>query len=375
MKPNRPRDSRLHRLLQEGSAELNAALAQSTDLKEELLATLEAAAPDAPGQAAVEPMLRSGEAELRHTLAGSTDVELRLADTLHQADQDATSPQLDQGVETRPGAELASVIANARRRAVRDGDSHIDTAHLLHALLEIAPETRAVFEDRSQLARLLGHLVQRSFGYGLRWQNRVEDTANAPTMAEATDLSPAAAGAMSAACGRAGWRGEEWAGGLDLLVAIVEVPGGRGVEILQRAGIDVGALSSRIESTTRPAADTEAEFVVAALAAGVSAGLRESSSGVLGEAYASLREAIRRHFAAHGQGGDRILEASENAPGEWQIRLRDLLAASRTDVRTDLLAAAQSLRRHLDQSSGPAGAHLESRLARGAMATQSNKFK
>ncbi|MEU9662990.1 Clp protease N-terminal domain-containing protein [Streptomyces chartreusis] len=367
MKPNRPCDSRLQRLLQEGSAELKAALEQSTDLEEKLSATL-AAAPDAQDQAAVETMLRSGEAELRRTLAGSTDVEQKLVDTLYNAEQDAASPRLDRGVEARPGVELASVIASARRRAVRDGDAHIDTAYLLHALLEIDPDVRAVFDDLSQLARLLGHLVQRSIGYGLRWQGTVEDIASAPTVAEASDLSPAAARALADACARAGRRGEGWAGGLDLFVAIVGVPGVRAGEVLQRAGVDAGALLSRAANIKQPAADNAAESAVAALAAGVSARLRDSQNSMLAEAYASLREAIRHHLAAQGQSGERILEASENASAGWQTRLRDLLAASRTEGATELLAAADFLNRQLDQSSAPKGAHLEFGRTRGVTA-------
>ncbi|MYQ49303.1 peptidase, partial [Streptomyces sp. SID4985] len=76
--------------------------------------------------------------------------------------------------DTGPGTGFASVIAGARRRAVRDGDRQIDTAHLLHSLLESDPEARAAVGTPTQLARLLGYLVQRSIGYGLRWQGGAE---------------------------------------------------------------------------------------------------------------------------------------------------------------------------------------------------------
>ncbi|MGJ7420109.1 peptidase, partial [Streptomyces cinereoruber] len=71
---------------------------------------------------------------------------------------------------------LAAAVSGARRRALRDGDRQIDTAHLLHSLVESDPEAAAAFEDRDQLARVLGYLVQRSIGYGLRWQRSVEDS-------------------------------------------------------------------------------------------------------------------------------------------------------------------------------------------------------
>lgn len=146
--------------------------------------------------------------------------------------------------------ELASVVSAARRRALRDGDRQIDTAHLLHSLLESDPRVRAVFDGAPQTARLLGYLVQRSIGYGLRWQSAVEDSGAVPVVAEA-GWSPVAAGAMEGACARAGLRGEARAHCLDLLAAIVADPQARAVEVLRRAGTDLGVLLPRIESALR----------------------------------------------------------------------------------------------------------------------------
>lgn len=67
-------------------------------------------------------------------------------------------------IEARLTVELASVVAGARRRAVRGGDRQIDTAHLLHSLVESGPDARAAFDDGRQVARVLGYLVQRSIG-------------------------------------------------------------------------------------------------------------------------------------------------------------------------------------------------------------------
>jgi len=144
-------------------------------------------------------------------------------------------------------AELASVVSGARRRALRDGDRQIDTAHLLHSLLESDPDVRAVFGGGSQVARLLGYLVQRSIGYGLRWQSTVEDSGALPVVTEA-GWSPVAAGAMEEAYERAVLRGEEQARGLDLLAAVVADPQSRAVEVLGRAGVDARALLGRIET-------------------------------------------------------------------------------------------------------------------------------
>ncbi|MEU7021853.1 Clp protease N-terminal domain-containing protein [Streptomyces sp. NPDC046203] len=73
-------------------------------------------------------------------------------------------------------SELMTVVAGARRRTLRGGDRQIDTAHLLHSLVESDPEAGAAFEGGHQVARVLGYLVQRSIGYGLRWQRSVEET-------------------------------------------------------------------------------------------------------------------------------------------------------------------------------------------------------
>ncbi|MGW1274756.1 Clp protease N-terminal domain-containing protein, partial [Streptomyces sp. NPDC002491] len=85
-----------------------------------------------------------------------------------QSSRDRTTHATD-GV---PGlaAESSAALASARRRALRDGDRQIDTAHLLHSLLEHDPQVRAAFDGGPQLARRLGDVVPRSNGYGLRWE-------------------------------------------------------------------------------------------------------------------------------------------------------------------------------------------------------------
>ncbi|MGW1954613.1 Clp protease N-terminal domain-containing protein [Streptomyces sp. NPDC001920] len=142
---------------------------------------------------------------------------------------------------------LASVIAGARRRVVRDGDQQIDTAHLLHSLLEHDPDVYAVVGDGPHLARLLGYLVQRTIGYGLRWQGTVEDSGAVPVVMAGEGFSPLAAAAMGHARRRAAHRGDGEARGVDLLAAILADPEARAVEVLERAGIDASALRTRID--------------------------------------------------------------------------------------------------------------------------------
>lgn len=139
------------------------------------------------------------------------------------------------------------MITGARRRAVRDGDRQIDTAHLLHSLLEQDPDVYAAFGDGPQIARLLGYLVQRSIGYGLRWQGTVEDSGAVPVVKYGAGFSPLAASAMEHARRRAARRGDARARGIDLLAAITDDPQARAVEVLNRAGVDADALRARLD--------------------------------------------------------------------------------------------------------------------------------
>ncbi|MFG3549075.1 Clp protease N-terminal domain-containing protein [Streptomyces sp. NPDC047725] len=156
------------------------------------------------------------------------------------------------GDAPRSGAELASVVSGARRRAVRDGDRQVDTAHLLHSLLELDPEARAVLGEGPQLARLFGYLVQRSIGYGLRWQSTVEDSGAVPVMSGVAGFSPLAAAAMADARARAARRGAAEAGGVDLLAALVADPQARAVEVLGRAAVDPRTVLARARNLSGP---------------------------------------------------------------------------------------------------------------------------
>ncbi|MFI5793930.1 Clp protease N-terminal domain-containing protein [Streptomyces sp. NPDC051677] len=149
--------------------------------------------------------------------------------------------------DPRFGAESAAALAAARRRAVRDGDRQIDTAHVLHSLLEHDPQARAAFGGGPQLARLLGYLVQRSIGYGLSWQSGVEDSGALPVVTVVEGFSPLVAAALEHACARADRRDGAPARGVDLLAAIVADPQARAVEVLTHAGVDVYELRARIE--------------------------------------------------------------------------------------------------------------------------------
>ncbi|OEJ27960.1 peptidase [Streptomyces agglomeratus] len=159
--------------------------------------------------------------------------------------------------EARLTAELTSVVAGARRRALRDGDRQVDTAHLLHSLIETDPDVRAAFDGGTpQIARVLGYLVQRSIGYGLRWQGAVEDSGNVTGARDPVGLagwSPAAAAAMERALGLAAARGDRRARGLDLLAVLAADTECRAVEVLRRGGVDTDLLAGRLCAASRQA--------------------------------------------------------------------------------------------------------------------------
>lgn len=140
------------------------------------------------------------------------------------------------------------MIATARRRAARDGDRQIDTAHLLHSLLESDSTTWELLDGGSpQVGKLLGYLVQRSIGYGLRWQSTVEDSGAVPAVSEqpggVPGWSPSARAALELAAERARRRGRSEAEGVDLFAALVADPECRAVEVLRRAGVEVEQLA------------------------------------------------------------------------------------------------------------------------------------
>ncbi|MDG9705259.1 Clp protease N-terminal domain-containing protein [Streptomyces sp. DH37] len=139
------------------------------------------------------------------------------------------------------GPELAAALSSARRRAGRDGDRHVDTAHLLHGLVESDPAVRAALGGTARLTRILGYLAQRSIGYGLRWQRAVEGAAGeaaapAAVRGGTSGWSPAAVAALEGALRRARARGGARAEGTDLLDALLADPRCRAVEVLRRAG-------------------------------------------------------------------------------------------------------------------------------------------
>jgi len=67
------------------------------------------------------------------------------------------------------------------------------------------------------------------------------------------------------------------------------------------------------------------EVIVAALAAGAGAGLHDTASAAVQDAYAKLKDLIRDRIGGRGA---QALDAEETEPGVWQTRIGDALAES-----------------------------------------------
>lgn len=150
---------------------------------------------------------------------------------------------------------LSAVVASSRRRAARCGDSVLDTAHLLHGLLESDTAVRTLLGgDGPRTAKLLGYLAQRCIGYGLRWRGTVEESGMAREGAdvprdggELSNWSPAATYAVAVATDRARERGAPRVEGLDLLAGLAADGSCRAAEVLTTSGVDPDRLSRALD--------------------------------------------------------------------------------------------------------------------------------
>ncbi|GAA3506968.1 hypothetical protein [Streptomyces showdoensis] len=105
---------------------------------------------------------------------------------------------------------------------------------------------------------------------------------------------------------------------------------------------------------------TGVELILAALATGAAAGVSESAGTAVRDAYAGLREVLRRRSAADsadgasGADGDaetrELLEAEEVEPGVWEARMRGRLLETGADRDERVLAAARLLLERADAS-------------------------
>ncbi|MEU4217295.1 hypothetical protein [Actinoplanes sp. NPDC026623] len=84
------------------------------------------------------------------------------------------------------------------------------------------------------------------------------------------------------------------------------------------------------------------DVIVAALAAGASAGLSGTAGEAVGDGYRLLKALLRRRFSGRPE-ARQALEADETEPGVWQARIGpDLLDSGAADDE-QILAAAREL--------------------------------
>jgi hypothetical protein len=118
---------------------------------------------------------------------------------------------------------------------------------------------------------------------------------------------------------------------------------------------------------------TGVELIVAALAAGATAGLSTATGTAIGDAYTGLKRLLSRRLAGH-RGAPEALDAHETEPGVWQARLGADLVDSGADADADVLAAARQLLALVDG----AKYRVDLREARGVQVgdgnTQTNTF-
>ncbi|MBC3841684.1 peptidase [Streptacidiphilus sp. 4-A2] len=141
------------------------------------------------------------------------------------------------------------MAAGARRRALRAGDTEVDTGHLLHALLESDHRALDLTAPRAaQSTRLLGYLAQRSIGFGREWRSGEGAGSHRAQDRDRLRWSRSAGDALEQASRVALARTGREADALDLLAQLAADPSCRAVEILNGAGVDPAAVVARVRA-------------------------------------------------------------------------------------------------------------------------------
>jgi hypothetical protein len=95
-------------------------------------------------------------------------------------------------------------------------------------------------------------------------------------------------------------------------------------------------------------------LIVAALAAGAAAGLKDTASSAVADAYASLKALVSKRVA-NRPSAELALVKHETAPEIWQAPLAAELTEAGAGDEPGLVAAAQTLMRLLDEAGTRAG--------------------
>ncbi|BCY11519.1 hypothetical protein [Actinoplanes sp. L3-i22] len=99
---------------------------------------------------------------------------------------------------------------------------------------------------------------------------------------------------------------------------------------------------------------SEVELILTALMTGAAAGTTTAAQSAVADAYAGLRQVLRRMLTREGRPAT-VLDTVESAPGSWQVKLSEVLTAARADHNTQVLAAAQAVLAAADPAGKGAG--------------------
>lgn len=113
-------------------------------------------------------------------------------------------------------------------------------------------------------------------------------------------------------------------------------------------------------------------LIVAALAAGAAAGLSDTASTAVQDAYTGLRELVRRRFAGRAA-AEVALAEHESAPEVWQAPLAAELEKAEAGADEAMVAAAQRVMAIVDEAGARSGKYaVDLRGAQGVQVGDGN---
>jgi len=98
-------------------------------------------------------------------------------------------------------------------------------------------------------------------------------------------------------------------------------------------------------------------LIVTALAAGAASALQDGASAAVKDAYARLKDMVKRRFANRPE-GELLLAEHEAAPLTWEAPLAAELSAAGAEGDADLMAAAQAVMSLVDEAGARLGKYI-----------------
>jgi hypothetical protein len=95
-------------------------------------------------------------------------------------------------------------------------------------------------------------------------------------------------------------------------------------------------------------------LILTALAAGTALGVKDTASLAVKDAYEGLKALVKRRFAGR-EDGELVLARYEKSPDTWKEPMAAELTATEAGSDADLVVAAQTLMRLLDEAGSQAG--------------------